>query len=96
MNKYTKYYNQIVERARVRVLTAYSERHHVVPRSLGGTDTADNLVNLTAREHFICHWLLTKMTTGEDHYKMLNALRMMRAEKHGQKRYDTKNYSSCI
>jgi hypothetical protein len=29
------------------------------------------------------------MTTGEDHYKMLNALRMMRAEKHGQQRYET-------
>jgi hypothetical protein len=89
MNKYTKWYNQITDRARDRVVEDYTERHHIRPRSLGGTDDADNLVDLTAREHFVCHWLLVKITTGEDRYKMLNALRMMRAEKHGQQRYDT-------
>jgi hypothetical protein len=89
MNKYNRWYNQIVEQAQNRVVEGYTERHHIQPRSLGGADTPDNLVNLTAREHFICHWLLTKMTTGEDRYKMLNALRMMRAEKHGQQRYET-------
>lgn len=90
MNKYTKWYNQIVERARHRTNTDYTELHHILPESLGGQDAPENLVKLTAREHFICHWLLTKMTTGEEHYKMLNALRMMRAEKSGQKRYNTK------
>jgi len=90
MNKYTKWYNQITDRARSRIITGYSERHHIQPRSMGGKDNADNLVDLTAREHFLCHWLLVKMTTGEDHYKMLNALRMMRAEKSGQKRYGNK------
>ena len=89
MNKYTKWYNQITERARCRIIDTYTETHHIKPRSLGGSDDIDNLVELTAREHFICHWLLVKMTTGEDHYKMLNALRMMRAEKHGQQRYET-------
>jgi hypothetical protein len=90
MNKYTRWYNQITDRARNRTIDDYTETHHVQPRSLGGADNADNLVKLTAREHFICHWLLVKMTTGEDRYKMLNALRMMRAEKSGQKRYNTK------
>jgi hypothetical protein len=90
MDKYTRWYNQIVERARRRITEDYTETHHIQPRSLGGTDDINNLVELTAREHFICHWLLVKMTTGEDHYKMLNALRMMRAEKHGQQRYETK------
>jgi ribosomal protein S27AE len=89
MNKYTRWYNQIVKNAQNRVIQGYTERHHIQPRSLGGADSADNLVELTAREHFVCHWLLTKMTTGEAHYKMLNALRMMRAEKAGQQRYDT-------
>jgi hypothetical protein len=90
MDKYTRWYNHIVERARYRIIEDYTETHHIKPRSLGGSDEIDNLVALTAREHFICHWLLTKMTTGEDRYKMLNALRMMRAEKHGQQRYETK------
>ena len=89
MNKYSRWYNQIVKNSQNRVTEGYTERHHIQPRSLGGTDDKSNLAELTAREHFICHWLLTKMTSGEDHYKMLNALRMMRAEKSGQQRYET-------
>jgi len=90
MNKYNQWYTNITERAKNRVLETYTESHHIIPRSLGGGDEADNLVNLTAREHFVCHWLLVKMTAGQDHHKMLNALRMMRAEKQGQQRYNTK------
>ena len=90
MNKYNQWYANITDRAKNRVLETYTESHHIVPRSLGGGDEADNLINLTAREHFVCHWLLVKMTTGKDHHKMLNALRMMRAEKQGQQRYNTK------
>jgi hypothetical protein len=90
MNKYTQWYTNITDRAKNRHLETYTESHHIVPRSLGGGDETDNLVNLTAREHFVCHWLLVKMTTGQEHHKMLNALRMMRAEKQGQQRYNTK------
>jgi hypothetical protein len=90
MNKYNRWYNQLISKAKDRVLEGYSEKHHIVPKSLGGNDDLFNLVQLTAREHFICHWLLTKMHNGEAHHKMLNALRMMRAEKPGQERYKTK------
>ena len=38
----------------------YYERHHLVPKTMGGTDDADNLVYLTAREHYIAHLLLMK------------------------------------
>ena len=90
MNKYKQWYTNITDRAKNRHLDSYTESHHIVPRSLGGGDDMDNLVNLTAREHFICHWILVKMTTGQERHKMLNALRMMRAEKEGQQRYNTK------
>jgi hypothetical protein len=90
MNKYQTWYQNITDRARDRNLDCYTEKHHIIPRSLGGTDYADNLVDLTAREHFICHWLLIKMNSGEDRAKMVYALRMMRAEKTGQQRYKTK------
>lgn len=90
MDKYTRWYNQIINRAKGRILEPPFERHHIKPRSLGGTDDRDNIAFITPREHFICHWLLIKMTTGEEYYKMLNALRMMRAENPGQKRYKTK------
>lgn len=90
MSKYEKWYAAITENAKNRNLTSYTETHHILPKSLGGNDLPFNLVKLTAREHFICHWLLTKITTGEDRYKMLNALRMMRAEKPGQERYKSR------
>jgi hypothetical protein len=91
MNKYTKWYEAITNNAKQRCLENYTERHHIVPESLGGLDTPDNLVDLTAREHFICHWLLIKIySDGDAHWKMLNALRMMRAENSNQKRYKTK------
>ena len=62
-SKYTKIYNQIIERARHRQIQGYAERHHIIPKCLGGSDDNTNLVNLTPREHFICHLLLTKMNT---------------------------------
>lgn len=39
----------------------YSENHHIIPRSMGGTNSKDNLVRLTGREHFIAHLLLHKI-----------------------------------
>lgn len=90
MNKYTRWYNEIIERARTRNIDSYTERHHVQPRSLSGTDDKDNLVNLTAREHFICHWLLTKMHTGESRAKMIYALNGMKRGNEFTQRYETK------
>jgi hypothetical protein len=90
MNKYEKWYSAITDKAKDRKIDGYTETHHLIPRSLGGLDTSDNLVDLTAREHFICHWLLTKMYTGEARGKMINAMYMMRAESTHQKRYESK------
>ena len=90
MNKYEKWYAAIIENAKQRDLDTYTETHHIMPRSLGGSDKPENLVDLTAREHFICHWLLTKMYTGVARLKMINAMYMMRAESPNQKRYETK------
>jgi hypothetical protein len=42
----------------------YTEKHHIIPRSLGGNDNDTNLVALTAREHFICHMLLIRFVEG--------------------------------
>lgn len=75
---YQRIYNQIIERARDRQLSGYRERHHILPRSMGGDDSTENLVELTAREHFICHWLLTKIhPSGHMHYKAIHAFAMM-------------------
>lgn len=77
-NKYTRVYKQIVDRAKSRTsVSGYTEKHHIVPKSLGGSDAKDNLVVLTAREHFICHRLLVKMTAGQSRMKMSFAVRRM-------------------
>jgi len=78
-NKYTNWYNNIITNAQARTLpkNIYIERHHIIPRSLGGNNEQSNLVKLTAREHFVCHLLLTKMTIGRMRYKMSKALTMI-------------------
>lgn len=38
----------------------YYERHHIIPKCLGGTDDKNNLIDLYAREHFIAHKLLVE------------------------------------
>ena len=77
-NKYTTWYYNIISRAKLRTTPdGYVEKHHVIPRSLGGLNNRDNLVVLTAREHFICHWLLTKMVEGIFRQKMAFALHSM-------------------
>lgn len=61
VNKYYRWYWQIISNALIRnALSGYAELHHIIPKSLGGSNSSKNLVNLTAREHFVCHWLLTK------------------------------------
>ena len=74
-NKYTAIYYQIIDQANRRPKPeCYTEFHHIIPKSLGGTNDPDNIVCLTAREHFVCHKLLTKMVTGNAYYKMKEAL----------------------
>jgi hypothetical protein len=58
---YQKIHDQIIERAKHRQLEGYKERHHIIPRCMDGPDSADNLVDLTAREHFIVHKLLCEI-----------------------------------
>lgn len=63
---YKRIYSQIIERAKVRKLEGYKEKHHIIPRCLGGGDESTNLVDLTAREHIFVHRLLTKMHPGNE------------------------------
>ena len=51
-------HDQIIKRAQNRTLEGYSELHHILPKCLGGNDNKNNLIKLTAREHFIIHKIL--------------------------------------
>ena len=77
---YEKMYNKIIEFRKTNIPSGYVEKHHIIPRSIGGADTTDNIVKLTGREHFICHVLLVKMQPINSplRFKMVKALTMMK------------------
>jgi hypothetical protein len=75
VNKYTRWYYSLINAANERTVSndEYVEKHHIIPKSLGGSNQKDNIVLLTAREHFVCHLLLIRMTLGKNKAKMVNA-----------------------
>jgi hypothetical protein len=60
---YISIYNSLITQAagRVKADFKYVERHHIIPKCMGGSNDLDNLVYLTAREHFVAHQLLAKI-----------------------------------
>lgn len=58
---YQKIYDAIILNRQTNKYIGYTELHHILPRSMGGSDDPSNLVRLSAREHFICHLLLYKI-----------------------------------
>lgn len=65
---YKRIYNEIIENRRNNPIVGYGEKHHIIPKSLKGSDDYDNIVKLSAREHFICHLLLTKIHKNTQQY----------------------------
>ena len=73
-NKYRRCYKRLMARSMGRKLNTYSERHHVMPRALGGGNKRSNIAVLTYREHFLSHWLVVKFTEGRALRQMQSAL----------------------
>lgn len=65
---YQRIYDQIIDRAnkesRKKSNGIYYEKHHILPRCLGGSNQKENLILLTGREHLIAHRLLTRIHPG--------------------------------
>lgn len=72
---YQWHYDVLIERAKKRSLSEYTEKHHIIPRCMGGKDDSENIVILTGREHFIAHQLLVKIYPGNG--KLIYACKMM-------------------
>lgn len=58
---YQRIYDEIIKSSKNREVLGYYERHHIIPKSMGGSNEKTNIAKLTAREHYICHWLLYKI-----------------------------------
>lgn len=70
--KYMRIYKALIEKAQIRAtVDGYKERHHIVPKSLGGSDDKSNLAELTAREHFVAHCLLARIHGGTQWFSVL-------------------------
>jgi hypothetical protein len=74
---YLKIYSAICTKGKETRKLDYYEIHHINPRCLGGNDDLENLTRLTYREHYIAHWLLTKIYKNESkiHYGFLCMIR---------------------
>lgn len=89
---YIEYIEYVKKQNRKRKDNVYYERHHILPKTLGGSDEENNLVLLTAREHYLAHYLLCKIYKEEkdSYFKMLKAFMYMTVGN------DRKNYNSRL
>lgn len=60
---YRKHYENLIKTRINRKLQpdVYYEKHHIIPKCWGGSNRKENIIKLTAREHYIAHWLLYRM-----------------------------------
>lgn len=81
---YKKHYNQLINSRKALNRNKkdgnYYEKHHIIPKCLGGSNKKDNIILLTPREHFIAHLLLTEMYEGKIKSKMCYAFLLMCAK----------------
>lgn len=72
LNRYIKFIDSRPIREKSKDL--YTENHHKVPNSLGGSKESKNMIRLAGREHFIAHLILWKAFGGP----MIHAFNMMK------------------
>lgn len=86
-NKYKKWYFQIVENSSKKIYDLSKmrvEKHHIIPRCMGGNNDKTNICVLTIREHILVHRLLPKMTSDYNtQRKLLFAVARMIAGRQG-------------
>lgn len=75
---YERIYNELCYRSQNRKWSKFTyEKHHIIPKSMGGSNYKQNIAILTPREHAVAHLLLVKFLTGKDKAKMIYALKTM-------------------
>jgi hypothetical protein len=83
--EHQKIYDAIVKKAksenRIKHIGVYYENHHILPKCLRGSNAKENLVLLTAREHYICHRLLLFIYKSND--SIIRAFHRMTHSKNG-------------
>ena len=81
-NNYTDHYYDIINRYQTRRYRGPGEWHHIIPRSMGGTDNKENLVKVPYKTHLYLHKLLPKMCVHSKHRNsMIHAISEMNKDK---------------
>lgn len=91
-NLYLTRYIKLIETRKYRIIpdNTYTETHHILPRSFKGSNSNENLIILTAREHYIAHWMLWLAYKNP---QMTGAFMMMHSFNYKQKReYNSRRY----
>ena len=93
---YSKIYIELIERSFERELTGYVEKHHVIPKCMGGDDKKRNIAVLTPEEHYLAHLLLVKIYPTNN--KLIYAANMMGSTQTGNKLYGwiKRKYSEAL
>lgn len=70
---YKKIYNSFIEDRLLKQseIIGYSEKHHIVPKSLGGSDDEYNIINLCPSDHYFAHSLLAKIHGGPMYFALM-------------------------
>jgi len=79
---YENIYNKIIEKSKNRILEGYVEKHHILPKCIGGDNSNGNIAILTAKEHFICHKLLCEIYKNNNKLKYAYWLMCIVSNKH--------------
>lgn len=101
VNKYHKWYFNIIIKAQVDNEYRKSDdrhkyqNHHIIPKSLGGSNSENNLVLMTHKEHYMAHLLLPKMLKlgSKSYISMVYAFQMMGTTKKDE-RYNSRLYET--
>jgi hypothetical protein len=88
---YKRLHDNIILKAQSRPdINEYTEKHHILPRCLNGSDDISNIVALTGKEHYLIHWLLCKIYTNNP--KLVNAFLCMTYDRWGN-RYHSRSFT---
>jgi NUMOD3 motif len=75
---YQKIYEQLTSK---NMIAEYTEKHHIIPKCMGGSDEIENIVCLTPEAHYVAHQLLVKIYP--DKRQLIYAANMMTVDSHG-------------
>ncbi len=99
-DRHFKGYNRLIDNAlsknRSKKDDIYYENHHIIPSAFGGKNEKSNMVLLTAKEHYISHYLISKFAThisGAGYHKAIRGFKMMHTISSS---HDTRFINACM